>query len=243
MLKTSLAALATLFSLHAWSAGDAQPLPPCDGAAPAPAFSPAGDDPAMETWSSIDWQAPACLGWPASHYRFVIAVAGRVDAAGDEELRRRVGAISAIKGLRYWSVTENGLRVLIKDAVALSGPEGAKRNDFSAADVRAGAALYFVEEDNRSSEPVTYRMRILEATAGRLVVDTENVTPIKSFVTLFPPGTFRAAYVMTRIDARAWGLYAISAATDHASGMVSLGKESYANRARALYGYFAGKPL
>jgi len=197
----------------------------------------------METWSSIDWQAPACLGWPPSHYRFVIAVAGRVDAPGGEELRRRVGAISAIKGLRYWSVTENGLRVLIKDAVALSGPEGAKRNDFSAADVRAGAALYFVEEDNRSSEPVTYRMRILEATAERLVVDTENVTPIRSFVTLFPPGTFRAAYVMTRIDARAWGLYAISAATDHASGMVSLGKESYANRARALFGYFAGKPL
>jgi hypothetical protein len=48
---------------------------------------------------------------------------------------------------------------------------------------------------------------------------------------------------MTRIDARSWGLYAISAASDKASGMVSLGKESYANRARALYGYFAGKPL
>jgi hypothetical protein len=103
--------------------------------------------------------------------------------------------------------------------------------------------LYFVEEDNRSSEPVTYRMRILEATAERVVVDSENVTPIKSFVTLFPPGAFRAAYVITRIDARTWGLYAISAATDRASGMVSLGKESYANRARSLYGYFAGKPL
>jgi hypothetical protein len=69
------------------------------------------------------------------------------------------------------------------------------------------------------------------------------VTPVKAFVTLFPPGAFRAAYVMTRIDARSWGLYAISAASDKASGMVSLGKESYANRARALYGYFAGKPL
>jgi hypothetical protein len=86
-------------------------------------------------------------------------------------------------------------------------------------------------------------MRILEATADRIVADTENVTPVKAFVTLFPPGAFRAAYVMTRIDARSWGLYAISAASDKASGMVSLGKESYANRARALYGYFAGKPL
>jgi hypothetical protein len=197
----------------------------------------------METWSSIDWQSPACIGWPASHYRFVIAVAGRVDAAGDEELRRRLGAISAMKGLRYFSVTEGAIRELIKDSAALSNPEGGKREDFATGDIRAGAVLYFVEEDNRSSEPVTYRMRILEATADRIVADTENVTPVKAFVTLFPPGAFRAAYVMTRIDARSWGLYAISAASDKASGMVSLGKESYANRARALYGYFAGKPL
>ena len=245
MKKGSLrvAALAIIVSLDAWSAGDTQPQLPCDGATPAPAYAPADGDPALETWGGIDWRAAACLGWPASHYRFVIAVAGRVDATGDEELRRRLGAISAMKGLRYWSVTENGLRVLIKDAAAMSGAEGTKRDDFAPSDVRTGAVLYFMEEDNRSSEPVTYRMRILEATADRIVADTENVTPIKSFVTLFPPGTFRAAYLMTRIDARSWNLYAISAATEKASGMVSLGKESYANRARALFGYFAGKPL
>ena len=244
MLKTSFrsaAAIAALAaSLHTWAAGEAQPQLPCDGVAPS--YAPAGNDPAIETWGSIEWQAPACLGWAAGHYRFVIAVAGRIDAAGDEELRRRLGAISAMKGLRYWSVTESAMRVLIKDASALSGAEGGKREDFNAAEIRAGAILHFVEEDNRSSEPVTYRMRILEATSDRIVADTENVTPVKAFVTLFPPGSFRAAYIMTRIDARTWGLYAISAATDHASGMVSLGKESYANRARALFGYFAGKP-
>ena len=134
------------------------------------------------------------------------------------------------------------MKVLIKDAAALSGPDGAKRDDFTADDIRTGAELYFVQEDNRSSEPVTYRMRIVEVTAERIVVDTENVTPVKAFVTLFPPGAFRAAYVMTRIDARTWGLYAISAATDRASGLVSMGKESYANRARSLFADFAGKP-
>jgi hypothetical protein len=242
MLKAfHAAAFAAIVSSYAWSAGEA-PRPPCDGASPAPAYAPAGDAPAMETWGRIQWQAPACLDWPASDYRFVIAVAGRIDEATDEELRRRLGAISAMKGLRYWSVTENGMRVLINDATALSGPDGGRRGDFTPADIRTGAALNFVEEDNRSSEPVTYRMRILEATAQRIVADTENITPIKSFVTLFPPGAFRAAYFLTRIDARTWGLYAISAATDRASGMVSLGKESYANRARALFGYFAGKP-
>jgi hypothetical protein len=55
----------------------------------------------METWSSIDWRVPACLGWPDSRYRFVIAVAGRVDAAGDDELRRRLGRDLRDEGLRY----------------------------------------------------------------------------------------------------------------------------------------------
>jgi hypothetical protein len=240
--EVAAAVLAAFVSLHAWGADDAQPQMPCDGAAAAPAYAPAGADPAMQTWSGIAWHAPSCLGWPASHYRFVIAVAGRFDAGTDEALRRRLGAISAMKGLRYWSVTEGGLRVLIKDAAALARADGARREDFTPAEIRAGAVLYFLEEDNRSSEPVTYRMRILEATAERIVADTENVTPIKAFVTLFPPGTFRAAYVMTRVDARSWELYALSAATDRASGMVSMGKESYANRARALFGYFAGRP-
>jgi hypothetical protein len=236
------AMLATVASLHAWSAGDAQPQPPCNGKEPIPAYAPAGADPAMETWSGLEWGDSACLDWPASHYRFVIAAAGRVDASDDDELRRRLGAISAMKGLRYWSVTESSMQVLVKDAAALSGPGGGKRDDFAAREIRAGAELYFVQEDNRSSEPVTYRMRVLDVAAGRVVVDTENVTPIKSFVTLFPPGAFRAAYLMTRIDARTWGLYAISAATDRASGLVSMGKESYANRARSLFGYFAGRP-
>jgi len=147
----------------------------------------------------------------------VIAAAGRVDASGDVELRRRLGAISTMKGLRYWSVSEGGMRELVKDAAALSGAEGGRRDDFAPGDIRAGAVLYFLEEDNRSSEPVTYRMRVLEATPDRIVAETENVTPIKAFVTLFPPGAFRAAYFMTRVDARTWSLYAVSAATDRAT--------------------------
>jgi len=242
MLKALCAALAAAVSLHAWSASDAPQLP-CEGAAPSPAYAAPGAGPAVDTWSGIEWQAPACLGWPATRYRFVTATAGRIEAASDEELRRRLGSISATKGLRYWSVTENALRTLVNDAAALSGPGGTRRADFTAEEIRTGALLHFVEEDNRSSEPVTYRMRVLEATRDRIVVETENATPIKSFVTLFPPETLRAAYFMTRIDARTWGLYAISAATSRASGLVSVGRESYANRAKALFAHFSGKPL
>jgi len=84
-------------------------------------------------------------------------------------------------------------------------------------------------------------MHVLESRPGRIVVETENVTPIKALLaTLFPPGTLRTAYIVTRIDSHTWGFYAISAATEHASGLVSLAKSSYENRARALFAHFAG---
>jgi hypothetical protein len=84
-------------------------------------------------------------------------------------------------------------------------------------------------------------MHVLEATPNRIVVETQNVTPIKSFlVTLFPPGALRAAYVMTRLDGNSWGLYALSTSSSEASEMIIFAKSSYINRARALYGHFAG---
>jgi hypothetical protein len=229
---------------HAAEPGGLSPQPPCDGGTPVPAYASATEVITVQTWTDVQWHPPACLAWPDARYRFVIAVAGRIEAADDAVLRRRLAAVSSSKGLRYWSVTENAWRVLIKEASALSAADGVRREDFAADDIRAGAVLHFVEEDNRSSTPVVYRMQVLEATRDRIVVETQNVTPIESFmITLFPPGSLRAAYFMTRTEGSSWGFYAVSASTGAASAMVKLAKASYINRARALYGHFAGLAL
>jgi hypothetical protein len=239
----SLATAAVLFLAaalaHADSPGDVWPKVPCDGGGEGAAYASA--EPTVRTWTDLEWEVPTCLGWPRERYKFVIAAAGRIEAADDATLRRRIGAVSSTKGLRYWSVSEGAWRVLIKDAAALSAPEGARREDFPADEIRPGAVLYFMEEDNRSSNPVVYKMRILEAARDRIVVETENITPIKSFlVTLFPPGSLRAAYFMSRLEGNSWGLYAVSAASGEASEMIKFAKASYINRARAFYGHFAG---
>lgn len=226
-------------STGAWAAGAPAPHPPCDGD-PIPAYGEA-KDPAMETWSRLEWTAPPCLAWGTSRYKFVIAIAGRIEASDAASVLRRFGAISTSRGLLYWSVTESAWRVLIKDATALTGAQSERREDFAPAELREGETLHFVEQDNRSDEPVTYAMHVLESKPGRIVIETENVTPVKAlFATLFPPGTLRTAYIATRIDSRTWGLYVISAATEHASGLVSLARSSYENRARALFAHFAG---
>lgn len=219
----------------------ATPIVPCD-ASPVPGYAELGRMPEPLTWRRIEWQPPGCLaGWP-SRFRFVIALAGRIGKADSRELLARLGEISSNQGLRYFSVTENAWRVLIKDAAALSGADPSlRRANFTADEVASGADLFFVEEDNRSSKPIVYRMRALKVTPSQVIVQTANVTPIESFMlTIFPPDTLLAAYVLTRLDNGEWGLYAMSAATMEASGMVSLGTASYVNRAQALFGHLAG---
>jgi len=198
--------------------------------------------PTPQVWKSLAWQPPACLGaWP-DHFRFVIAVAGRIGKANHRELLARLGAISGNKGVRYFSVTENAWRELIRDASALSDEVPShRRADFTADELASGTPLFFVEQDNRSSEPVVYRMRTLLATPERVIVETANVSPISAMmVTLFPPESLIAAYMFTRQEGGEWGLYAISASTMQASGMISLATASYVNRAQALFGHLAG---
>jgi hypothetical protein len=198
--------------------------------------------PVPQSWKSIEWQAPSCLGaWP-DRYRFVIALAGRIGPAEPRDLLARMGAISGNRGVRYFSVTENAWRELIRDASALTDSiPSHRRADFTSEELASGGVLFFVEEDNRSSEPIVYRMRVMQSNPDQIIVETTNVTPISAmFLTLFPPETLIAAYIFTRLEGNQWGLYVISASTTKASGMVSLATSSYVNRAQALYAHIAG---
>ena len=230
---------------YAQSPTDAGPRPPCAGAAPVPPYAMPGAAPAVLTRvkDAARWTPPACLHWPRSQFKLVLALAGSFHHDGDAaSLLARFGAVSTMRGLAYWSVTEHAWRVLITDAAALAGPEaGRRRADFTAAEMRAGAELYFEQRDNRSSDQVVYRMRVLEAKAGRIVVKTENVSPIRAFfVTLFPPGSLRAAYFLERRKPGTWAFYGLSSISEEASALAVTSVASHVNRAAALYRHFIG---
>lgn len=217
------------------------PDDPCGAALPLAAA--AGGDPLTQSWSNLQWEPPACLGWPAGKYRLVVQLTGQLADVDETELKRRLGAVSQLRGTRYFSVTESAWRELITAAQALSGPGGEPRPDFGVAEIRAGASLFFSQTDNRSSKPVVYSMKVVEASPGRIAVETTNESPIESMMlTLFPPGSLNAAYVMTRTAPGTWTFTALSATTAQASGLVSLSKASYVNRARALFAHLAGEP-
>jgi hypothetical protein len=235
--------IAALLMVSFACAAQEVPRPPCGAGATSPAYAAAGASPSVATWKSLRWEAaPGCLPWPAGHYRLIVGLAGRFrHAGGGEALRTRFGAISAMRGVRYWSASDDAWRVLIEDASALEGPErGKRRSDFAPRELKGGATLYFLERDNRSGE-VVYRMHVLEAGASRLVVATENVTPVRALgFTVFPPGALRAAYFVQRVDAQTWSFYGLSATSDEASALSGLSEASYVNRATALYRHFTG---
>jgi hypothetical protein len=221
------------------------PRPPCEGAVPVPAYAAPQASPAVRAWTDPAWTPPACLGWPPGRSKLIVALAGSFPHAGEAQtLLARFGAVSSLRGLRYWSVTDKAWRELITDGAALTGPEpGRRRPDFSPAELETGATVYFEQEEGRSSGPVVYRLRVLEAGTARVVIATENVTPIRAFlVTLFPPGSLRATYLLERRAPELWAFYGITTTTTEASALASVSPPSYINRAAALYGHFAGVP-
>ena len=244
-----LAVWALSFNVLDVTAAQDQPRPPCAGASPHPSYAPPGAPPAVVVWSKDDagrWVPPGCVGWPSSQrFRLIVALAGQFRHDGDaESLLARFGAISSMRGIRYWSVTDKAWRVLITAAAALDGPNAKRRRpDFSPAEMKSGADLFFAQDDSRSSGSVVYRLRVLERSADRIGIETENNGPVRAFlVTLFPPGSLRATYFLERRDPGIWGFYGLSGTGENASSLAGDHEDSYVNRAVALYRYLIGVP-
>ena len=117
-IRTVLVAalLVGAFALHASAAVQHDlPHPPCGATAPFPAYPPdatAGIAPAnVRAWQaetgSPHWAPPPCTGWTSDGFRTLVALAGRIQIAQDdavEQVLSRLGAVSMLRGARYWSV-------------------------------------------------------------------------------------------------------------------------------------------
>ena len=225
------------------------PQPPC-GSAPVPAYSAPGVRPLVKVWHDDEltqaaWTPPKCLGWdPSSHSKVIIAVAGSFHFEGTvDELVARIGAISTLREVRYWSVTDKKWRPLVIDAGALSTPDlRSRRPDFQAAEMTPRNELYYWEHDSRSGK-IVHRMTVHERSPTRVVIAIENVTPIRAFfVTLFEPRALQSAEIIERISPGVWGVYLLTRTGDGASALAGSHEASYVNRTVAIYRHLAGIP-
>jgi hypothetical protein len=243
-----LAIVVVLLSVGIASAADKNPQPPC-GTPPVPGYAAVDAAPAVLVISGSDlgaWKPPSCVGWSAQGDGVLVALSGRFAYKGStDDLLKRFGAISTLKGLKYWSVTDGGWRTLITSAEALEAPEsGHSRPDFTLAEMKSGKDLYFAQQDNRTSEEVVYRMQVRDLSTNGFVVAVENVTPVRSYMlTLFDPGELLSVQFVERESPGVYGYYGLAFAGESLASSIALPQASYVNRALALYGQLTGKAV
>ncbi len=216
--------------------------PPC-GAPPSPTYPVLGAAPVVQVWNRSNWVPPACTGWSASDSATIVATAARFrNVTGAESLRRRIGAISALKGLLYWSTTEKRWQPLILAATALTGPDAEARPDFQPQEIVANRTLWAEEEDNRLGK-ATYRIQIVESGDHRLVFASENHTPLRLLgLPIFSPGEFQSICFLERESKDVWRYYSLARMGKQVSLILSGNEASLINRAVASYRFLAGIP-
>ena len=246
-MKRFVVALVVMFcglTAHAAQA----PQPPCGSSSAYPPFAETGAPPNIRVWSSGDlvspWIPPSCTGWaPADGLLVALAGQFRFDGNG-EGLLARFGAISTLQGIHYWSVSDHQWRTLITHASALDSPDLTRqRADFTTAEMKRGRKFYFAHDDNRTSGEVIYRLRVQELTLDRLVVTTENVSPVrKLMLTLAEPGGLQSVHFLERKTPHVWRYYVLARTAEDLTSLLGVTDRSYVNRAVALYRHFIGIP-
>ena len=139
----ALQGLAVVTGPGAWvGMAGAAPASMC-GSAPPPAY-PAHDKPALvHSWlrgGHQDGALPDCSGLRTHDVELLVRVTARFASPLDPAaMLARLGAVSSLKGMAYWSYTEKKRQLLIRECHAIDSPTSMKpRADFSAAELRSG---------------------------------------------------------------------------------------------------------
>ena len=223
------------------------PQPPC-GNEPIPSYPSLADLAVVKSWSKADlgrdWNPPACTGWRDVGFTTLVTIAARFPhTSGTEGLLHHIGAISEFAGTRYWSTTHKQWKTFIVDAYALTdSPPRQRRQNFTSDEMKEGNVLYFEQVDNLSGEAI-YRMRIIAATASRLVFRVENISTIRyHFIPILQPGEMQSIYFLDRESDEIWRYYSVMRTGKNVNRLIAGNESSSINRAVAFYRHIVGIP-
>jgi hypothetical protein len=208
-------------------------------------YASPGAKPNSAVWQSTsrEWTPPLELGWKKEDYTVLVMLASSFQwSRGQDALLERIGRISALQKVKYWTVTEQRWTPLFVESYALQlADESAKRGDFSLQEIKLGKPLFFYQQENRGISKGVYRMRV-SSKPGRIVVTTENVNPLKAFlVSLIGTGEFQNSYILEQQSDTEWRYYSTLRAGRGAYSLIIGGHDSsFINRAAALFRHVSG---
>lgn len=196
--------------------------------------------------ASAKWVPPPCSGWRTDPAVLLVTVAGRFTNPGDVDgLLSRIGNVSALPAVRYWSVTDKKWEALFTRANGLRGPEAnTPRADFSVAEFRSGSDLYFLSTDNRTQKELVTRLRIRNVGSEHVILEMTNVSPLRWLTfTVVPAGDLQTLYFLDKTSDGSWQFYTVTRVLSVPFLLSRLVTgPSYVNRAVAMYRHIAGIP-
>ena len=229
------------------SRADMPPLPPCDADLPPTSYAPVGAAPTIQIWKPPSVAtlpaAASCLEFFQPDMRMLVSVAGSFEnSSGTKGILARFGEVSKLLSVRYWSTTGQEWRPLVLAATALTQDAGQPREDFANSELQDGRDVYFSQRDSRGAGEVIYRMRVRDSSPVRVVVETENVTPVRWFaMTLLERGGLKASYFFRQRSRGVWTYHSVTGIAP-GSWLISGHENSYINRVVALYRHIVGIP-
>lgn len=148
-------------------------------------------------------------------------------------------SISTLKGTEYYSFSRKKMRLLYEESYLVEGPDGEKPVPDPVAEIPpAASTLYAVQKDLTFGKN-RYKYDFA-ASSGALSFTQENLTGLSMMVfTVVPKGGLRSIVLV--VDAGdSLLVYAVSAVKVQAvPGLTERVRESFSNRADAVYGWFA----
>jgi hypothetical protein len=216
-----------------------EPRPPCDGAAPYPAFPPVNAAPAPFVWSDRmlrNWPLPRCLEWSPQPAARTVALAGRFNNIDFTSLLDRFGKVSELAKVNYWSVTDGQWEEIFPKAAPVRSVEmPIPRDDYSVDEVRNGNPLFFRVSGGVFDGTNTFQVAV--AGEHRLVA---RLTPARD------PNGFQYVIFLDHQADGYWSFYSLARGPNPGSwdpfGFVGDSGPRYVNRSVALYRFLAGIP-
>jgi hypothetical protein len=249
-LPELLRALLLLLGITLGGIAEARSLPraPCDGA-PVPDWPAVTSQLAIAFWDEADlpadWQPPTCSGWRPASFSVLMAAAARVSVPGGRTaILARLGQVSRLAGLRYWSVTRGHWTELISEAHAVTTLDpDSRRADYGTDELQPGRDYLYWQQEPTTSGSAVYALRVLRSTPELLVVGVHNATPSRHLgITVLDTGKAQTLYVFRHLEGDQWGYYQLTRLGHGRHDWLPVTHASYANRAQAVYRWFAGLP-
>jgi len=218
------------------------PVCPHAGTAkPNPVYADIGDPPNVGSWKALERLPSECHVSLNSKALLTVSLAATFSHDGTvEDIAARLGAVSQMQGLKYWSTTDNNWRVLVESASALtSADKSSIRKDFTAEEILSGKSLYTAQNDTRSWGLNVFVMNLLASSKDQITITSQNIKPVRlGLLKLFDSGDLQTVVYISRANDTNWHYYSLAVIKD---STLPAPEKSLINRQASLYRHLTGQ--